>query len=240
VHHAGVTSSGWGGYGASGAGAGGHAGQGAGWDPDSAGRTDHGWWDGEPPSSAPPPARAGRGGWALAAAVTVVAALVGAAAGSVAGAEDGDHDYAALLAADLAARSLAMVTDAEATCIADGIIAGLGEVRLRRLAMIGDPDQPWPLNELSDAEERTFATVSFGCLDHEHLALHLGDMWFPLAGRTIEARECISRGYVDALPDARTREILVALYTDEAFEVDPLLDEDELAAVAGVVAGCGA
>ncbi len=169
-----------------------------------------------------------------------MAALVGAAAGSVAGAADGDHDYPGLLAADLAARSRGMVTAAEATCIADGIIAELGEDRLRPLELIGDPDQPWPLNELSDAEERTFATVSFGCLDHEHLALHLGDMWFPLAGRTIEDRECISRGYVDALPDARMREILVALYTDEAFEVDPLLDEDEQAAVAGVIEGCGA
>lgn len=124
-------------------------------------------------------------------------------------------------------------------CVADGLVGELGEDRLRALELIGEPDQPWPLAELSDAEERTFATASYGCIDQQHLAAHLADNWFPVRGRTVDDRTCLSQGYVNALPAVRMREILVALYTGETYEVHDLLDEDERAAVADIPAGCG-
>jgi len=191
----------------------------------------------------PPANRAPSGGQGIGrarvGAVVAVAALVGLAAGAATGAADDGPDYAGALAADLEARSRGMLTGGEADCVAEGIVAELGEDRLQGLELIGEPDQPWPLAELSDGEERTFATVSYGCVEQQHLVAHLADIWFPVRGRTVDDRTCLSQGYVNALPGVRMREILVALYTREAFEVDDLLSEDELADVADVPAGCG-
>jgi hypothetical protein len=232
----------------------------AGWFPDPVGRGDHRWWDGEtwtdvvsvggdertdpepPPTGSPvhPPARpVQRTDWWLGGAVVAVAALVGLAAGLATGAAGAAPDYASALADDLEARSRGLLTAGEAACVADGMVAELGEDRLRALELIGEPDQPWPLAELSDGERRTFATVSYDCIEQQHLATHLADSWFPAMGRTADDRTCLSQGYVNALPAVRMREILVALYTREAYEVHDLLDEDELAAVADIPARCG-
>lgn len=227
----------------------------AGWFPDPVARGDHRWWDGdrwtedvsvageeridpEPPPSSPPAVRQ-RADRLLGGAVVAVAALVGLAAGTATGVAGGAPDYVSALAADLEARSRGMLTASEAACVADGMVAELGEGRLQALALIGEPDQPWPLAEPSDGEERIFATVSYGCIEQQHLASHLADIWFPVLGRTVDDRRCVSQGYVNALPGVRMREILVALYTGEAYEVGDLLSDDELAAVADIPARCG-
>ena len=119
------------------------------------------------------------------------------------------------------------------------MVASFGEDRLQDLELVGAPDQPWPLADFSDSDERTFATVSYDCVERPHLADHLADSWFPAWAVTDEDRRCLAQGYVDALPEARVREILVALYTNEAYEVDPLLTDSELDAVGGAGQGCG-
>ena len=195
--------------------------------------------DGHPGGGERPPG-AGRATARLtAAAVVAVAGIVGVAAGAATGAAADGPDYAAALASDLEARSRGLLTADEAVCVADGMVAQFGEDRLQGLELIGEPDQPWPLDELSDADERTFATVSYDCVEQQHLVDHLIDSWFPVRGRTVDDRRCLSQGYVNALPGTRMREILVALYTDEAFEVDDLLTDDELTDVSGIALECG-
>ncbi len=186
------------------------------------------------------PGASGRSsGWVRAAAVVAVAGIVGVAAGAATGAAGEGPDYAAALATDLEARSRGLLTADEAVCVADGMVTHFGEGRLQGLELIGEPDQPWPLTDLSDADERAFATLSYDCVEQQHLVDHLVDSWFPVRGRTIDDRRCLSQRYVNALPGARMREILVALYTDEAFEVDDLLTDDELADVSGIALECG-
>jgi hypothetical protein len=189
--------------------------------------------DGDAPSPAP-----WRRWAARAAGVVAVAGVAGFAAGALVGAGASGPDVAGALATDLHARSRGLLTTGEADCVAQGLVVELGEQRLGDLELIGEPDQPWPLEELTDAERTTFATVSYGCVEQQHLALHLADSWFPNEARTSDARRCLSQGYVNALPAVRVREIMVALSTREAYDVDPLLDEDELAAVAHVAEDC--
>lgn len=227
----------------------------AGWYPDPSGRADHRWWDGErwttvvsvdgeertdtePPPLGSPERPAGRP-WLTALAVVIVAGIAGVAAGVVAGALDDGPDYTAALAADLEARSRGLLESGEAACVADGMVASFGEGHLQDLELVGEPDQPWPLRDLSDAEERTFATVSFDCIEPPHLVDHLVDNWYPARARTDEERRCLAQSYVNALPGVRMREILVTLYVDEAFDVDPLLTEDVLADVASSDQECG-
>ncbi len=196
--------------------------------------------DARPGSTGERPPGAGRStAWLKAAAVVAVAGIVGVAVGAATGAASDGPDYAAALATDLEARSRGLLTADEAVCVADGMVAQFGEDRLQGLELIGEPDQPWPLADLSDADERTFATLSYDCVEQQHLVDHLVDSWFPVRGRTIDDRRCLSQGYVNALPGTRMREILVALYTDEAYEVDDLLTDEELADVSGIALECG-
>ena len=124
----------------------------------------------------------GAAGAPVALALVVVAGLIGTAAGTVAGRADDGPEYAAALAVDLEARSRGLLTAAEAGCVADGMVTSFGEDRLQDLELIGAPDQPWPLADFSDSDERTFATVSYDCVERPHLADHLADSWFPARG----------------------------------------------------------
>ncbi|HET6953227.1 MAG TPA: hypothetical protein VFI47_22800 [Acidimicrobiales bacterium] len=212
----------------------------AGWGPDPGGRgDDHDHWHGGAPGAAAPPDRPARRPAARVAAALLGVAVLGVGAGAVAGlAAPGGDGLEDALASDLETRAQGLLTAAEADCTAARMMVDLGEDRVRDLGLVGAPEAPWPLDELTDVERRAFASASFGCVEAGHLGPLLGEQWAPADAKTTEQRTCVAEGYAQALSPARLRKILVALYVHDTYDVDEVLTEPERQAVRNVREGC--
>lgn len=165
------------------------------------------------------------------------AALGGATAGYLTGGED-DRPLDVALADGLFARSDGMLTEAEAGCAAPRIVEGIGADRLEELGFLVSPDAGLPVAQLTDAEERVFASESYACIAEENLPQHLVEMSFPSGVTTAEQRLCLAEGITRRIGAERTRDALTRLFTKEATSLDEVIPEGDREAIGIIAENC--
>lgn len=168
--------------------------------------------------------------------VLVVAA--GVAVGYVlgGGGSGGSGGVVEAVADDLAGRADGMLTAGEARCTAEALADGWGRPRLEELG--GGSDEGLRIDELTDDEGRTFARVSYDCLDDRNVTRHLEEMWIPLQVTTPEERTCFAEGFVDEVGPQRARDVLVEIFVDSMTDLHDHLEEPERDLVDAIEARC--
>jgi hypothetical protein len=172
----------------------------------------------------------------------VAMALVGAAGMALGlllgGGGEGDG-LAEGVADDLYGRADGMLTEDEATCTAQALVADLGRPRVTELVGDQGSDEWLRVQDMTDDEKRTFATVSYDCIADEHIGEHLFESWIPFEQvPTPEARQCFAGGFVDDIGPERTRDVLVEIYVDSTVDLHDLLEEPERDLVDAIEARC--